>query len=105
MFRGKTKPHAYTWLIWTITLGTAMAGLFRGHGGCVALPIGSGTFLVFVTFLLSFKYGTKNITRSDAVTLIAALGAVVVWWQLKNPLAAVLMVSLIDVIGYIPSVR
>lgn len=33
IFRRKTKPHTYTWLIWTITQGTAVAGLWYGGGG------------------------------------------------------------------------
>jgi hypothetical protein len=61
--------------------------------------------LVAVVFLLSFKYGTKNITRSDTGILVLALLAVVVWWQTNNPLYAVLMVTVIDALGYIPTLR
>lgn len=105
MFLKKTKPHAYTWLIWSITQGTAVAGLWYGHGGWGAMTLAIGTLFVFLVFLLSFKYGTRNITKSDTVILIAALLAIVVWWQLRNPLLAVIMVSVIDVIGYTPSLR
>ncbi len=56
-------------------------------------------------FLLSLKYGTKNITKGDTVVLIAAFLAIIVWWQLHNPLLAVFMVSAIDVLGYLPSFR
>lgn len=33
IFRKRTKPHAYTWLIWSVTYGTALAGLWYGKGG------------------------------------------------------------------------
>lgn len=105
IFLKKTKPHAYTWLIWTITQSTALAGLWYGKGGWGVLPLLIGTFLVFFVFLLSFKYGTRNITKGDTLVLIAALLAIVVWWQLHSPLLAVLMVSAIDVLGYLPSFR
>lgn len=105
IFRKKTKPHAYTWLIWTITQGTAVAGLWYGHGGWGAVTLAIGTLFVFLVFLLSLKYGSRNITKSDTIVLIAALLAIVVWWQLHNPLLAVLMVSIIDVLGYVPSFR
>ena len=105
MFRGKTKPHAYTWLVWTITQGTAIAGLIYGDGGWGAVALIVGTAFVFLIFLLSFKYGTRNITKGDTIVLIAALSAIVVWWQLESPLLAVFMVSIIDVLGYIPSFR
>ncbi len=105
IFLKKTKPHAYTWLIWTITQGTAVAGLWYGNGGWGILPLFIGTIFVFLVFLLSLKYGTRNITKGDTVVLIAALLAIVVWWQLQAPLLAVLMVSVIDVLGYLPSFR
>jgi len=105
IFRGKTKPHAYTWLVWTITQGTAVAGLIKGKGGWGTLALIIGTAFCFLIFLLSLKYGTRNITKSDTIVLIAALSAIVVWWQLESPLLAVFMVSAIDVLGSIPSFR
>jgi hypothetical protein len=56
-----------------------------------------------MVMLLSLKYGTRNITRSDTIILILALAAVFVWVQLDNPLLAVIMVTLIDLAGYVPS--
>ena len=101
----KTKPHAYTWLIWAITQSTAVVGIWYGGGGWGALNLAVGTLLVFGVFLFSFKYGTNNITKSDTVILIAALSAIVVWWQLDKPLISIILVSVIDVFGYIPSFR
>jgi hypothetical protein len=104
-FSLKTKPHAYTWLIWAITQGTAVFGIWYGGGGWGALNLTVGTLFVIAVFLFSLKYGTKNITKSDTAILIAALSAIVVWWQLDKPLISVIMVSVIDVIGYVPSFR
>lgn len=105
IFSSKTKPHAYTWLIWTITQGTAVAGLLYGGSGLGALSLIVGLVLVFVVFLFSLKYGTKNITKSDTIILMLALMAILVWWQLHQPLISVVMVSAIDFFGYIPSFR
>lgn len=105
IFLKRTKPHAYTWLIWAITQGTATAALWYGGGSWATLSLLVGTTLVIFVFFLSLKYGTKNITKSDTVVLILALLAIVVWWQLGNPLLAVLMVSAIDGLGYIPTYR
>lgn len=105
IFSIKTKPHLYTWLIWGITQGTATLALLKGGGKIGAISLLIGTILVAVIFFLSFKYGTKNITKSDTLALIFALLAILVWWQLDNPILAVLMVSLIDMLGYIPTLR
>jgi len=103
--RKKTRPHAYTWLIWLLTQGTAVAGIWYGGGGLGAIALTIGVFFVGIVFLFSLWYGTRNIKRSDTVVLLAAIAAILVWWQLDNPLLAVLMVSVIDVLGYIPSWR
>jgi len=105
IFAGKTKPHLYTWLVWSITFGTAALAAWHGGGNYGALSMSIGAVLVFLVFLLSFKYGTKNITLSDTIVLIAALIAVFVWWGLSNPFLAVLFVSIIDGLGYIPTFR
>ena len=105
ILRKNTKPHAYTWLIWSITQGTALAGLIFGKAGLGSLAWSIGEVFVVAIFFLTLKFGTKNITRKDTVVLFLALSAVVVWWQLHNPLLAVVMVTVIDLSGYFPSFR
>lgn len=105
IFAGKTKPHLYTWLIWGITQTTATVALLYGGGKFGSISLIIGVILVLSTLLLSFKYGTKNITKSDKIILALALLAIVVWWQLESPLLALFMVSAIDGIGYIPTIR
>lgn len=101
----RTEPHAYTWIIWAITQTTAGAASLYGGGGWGAKLLFLGGILCFVIFLLSLKYGTKNITKSDTIVLIAAISAIFVWWQLNQPLIAVIMITLIDFIGYFPTFR
>lgn len=105
IFLKKTKPHLYTWLIWVITQGTAAAALLYGGGKFGSILLIAGTILVFIIFLLSFKYGTKNITNSDKVILALALFAIFIWWQLDNALIAVIMVSAIDAVACVPTIR
>ena len=71
----------------------------------IATIIGVAAFFLYLKDTFSLKYGTKNITKSDTIVLIVALFAIVVWWQLGQPLISVIMVSAIDVIGYVPSFR
>ena len=105
IFVKKTKPHLYTWIIWAITQGTATVALLYGGGKFGSLGLIVGTVLVVVIAFLSLKYGTTNITRSDTIALLFALVAIVVWWQLDNPLISVFMISAIDGLGYIPTFR
>ncbi|HVY68223.1 MAG TPA: hypothetical protein VHA30_05000 [Patescibacteria group bacterium] len=105
IFRGRTRPHTFSWLIWIITLGTGLAGVLRGGGGWTILSMGTSILLECVVLLLSLRYGRKNITWFDTAVLLLALAAILVWRQLQNPYLAVIMVSAIDFLGYLPSYR
>ncbi|MFC1615812.1 hypothetical protein ACFL21_01615 [Patescibacteria group bacterium] len=102
---GKTRPHAFTWLIWMITSGVAVTGLWFGGGGIGSIPSTISLIFVAAVFLVSLRFGKKDIKRSDIIALIAALSAIFIWWQLDSPVLAVVLVSIIDVIGYIPTFR
>lgn len=101
----QTTPHVFTWLIWIITQGTATAGIWFGNGGVGAIGLTTGTFLVVIIFFMSLRNGKKDITKSDIVVLAIALSAIMIWWLLNNPVLAVLLVSVINVIGFIPTFR
>lgn len=105
IFTGRTRPHIYTWIIWALTQGTASVALLYGGGGIAGLNIILSTVLEVVVVIFAFRWGTKNITRSDTIVLVLALLAIIVWWQLHNPYLAVAMVSGIDAFGYIPTIR
>src|SRR6267154_611140 len=79
MLQGKTKPHAYTWLIWVLTQSTAVAGIIYGGGNYGAISLAINLIMLAVVFILSFKYGTTDISRSDTIVLVVALCAIVVW--------------------------
>lgn len=105
VWKKKTKPNLFTWLIWAITQGTATAGLIFGGGGIGSIPMILSVGSTLLVIALSIRSGSKNIHKSDVFIFLVALSAIFVWWQLDNPLIAVLMVSGIDGIGYIPTFR
>jgi hypothetical protein len=105
IFTHKTKPHTYTWLIWAMTQGVAVAAIWVGGGSFGAVSLTIGEIFVLLIFLLSFKYGVNNITKKDKVVLLIALLAIVIWVFTKNPLYSVLLVSGIDLVGYVPTFR
>lgn len=105
LLKKQIEPHVFTWLIWAITQGIATLGILKGEGGIGAYVLMITTSLTFLVFLLSLKNGKKNITRYDVFVLIAACLAMGIWIFLKNPLLAVIWVSIIDILGYIPTFR
>lgn len=105
IFKRKTQPHIYSWLVWTIIQGVGVMAMIKGGASFGALALGIGTFFCFFIFLLSFKYGTKNITKLDTFLLIAALITTIYWIVQKDPLLSVFLVTIIDFIAFLPTYR
>jgi hypothetical protein len=105
IFLKKTQPHAYSWLVWTLLQVTGTLAGFKDGGGYGTWAIGVGSLFCFLIFLLSFKYGTKNISSFDFLCLLACLVAILFYIKLDNPLWSVLVVTIIDFIGFLPTYR
>lgn len=105
IFKRKTEPHMYSWLIWTILQGVGVAAQLKDGAGYGAWALAIGAFFCFAIFLLSFKYGTKNISTFDFACLVAALCALGVYFFVQNPLWATLLVALVDFVGFLPTFR
>ncbi|HEY0964818.1 MAG TPA: hypothetical protein VGE31_03405 [Candidatus Paceibacterota bacterium] len=102
----QTKPHAYTWIMWSVTQIIATIGILEGQGGMfAALTIGAGAVLSIVTLILTFPYGTRNVTVFDTVALSIGCVALFFWWRLDHPAIAITLVSLIDGVGFLPTYR
>jgi hypothetical protein len=105
MLSGKTKPHAFTWLIWFLTVGIS-AAVAAVSGAWVSAIVNGITAFVCLGFgVLALRYGEKNITRGDWAALLSALAIIPLWVVTRQPLLAAVLVSLIDGIGYIPTFR
>jgi hypothetical protein len=105
IFKGKTKPHIYSWLLWSIIQSVGVLAMIKGGANWGALGLGIGTLFCIFIFLLSFKYGTKNITKIDTFLLIAALITIVIWLTQEDPVWSVILVTLIDFIAFVPTYR
>ena len=78
-------------------------GWRRAGYGAWALAVGA--FFCGVIFLLSFKYGTKNISKFDIFCLIASLCALGVFLFIENPAWTSVVVASVDFIGFLPTFR
>jgi hypothetical protein len=105
IFKKKTEPHMYSWLIWTIIQVVGVMAQLKGGAGYGSWALAVGSFFCFTIFLLSFKYGTKNISKFDIFCLIASLFAILVYINIDNPVWAIITVVIIDSIGYMPTFR
>jgi hypothetical protein len=105
IFARKTTPHIYSWLVWAILQMTAAVAILQQNSFYSALGV-IGLGLVSLTvFILSFKYGTKNITSFDTACLIGAFITIGIWIFTNNATISIILVTIIDFIGFLPTYR
>lgn len=105
ILRKKTKPHAISWLIWTIVGGVAFFGQQSDSAGPGSWVIGTVAVICFAIFLLSIFRGENEIRKFDWTCLACSLCAVPLWIVTDSPLLSVLLVTTIDATGFLPTFR
>jgi len=105
IFRGLTKPHVFSWFIWSLLVGITFLIQVAEGGGVGAWVTGIEALCCAAVTIFAYTRGEKNITRSDWICFVLALFAIVLWRLADQPLAAVILVLVADMLGYIPTLR
>lgn len=103
--RGNTKPNFYTWLIWGMVMGIAATAQFEGGAGAGAWITLVGGALAFTRAMAALWVGEVQTTKSDQVCLLACMMAIVIWRLSGSALAAIIIVTLIDLAAFYPAAR
>lgn len=106
ILKKQTKPHIYSWFVWTLD-AFIIFGLQVTHGaGLGAYVTLAAALLGFTVFILTiFNKGKRDITVSDTVFFVIALIALVLWFFAKQPVISAILITAVDVIGFLPTVR
>ena len=106
ILQGKIKPHTFTWVIWAISTLIVFAAQVVSNAAAGSWAVGlSGFIALFIAILAHYKAGDDDITKSDWLFLFAALSAMPLWYLTSDPLWAVVIITVIDVIAYAPTMR
>lgn len=105
IFANKTKPHAFSWLVWAALTGIAFFAQLSDHAGPGAWVTATTAAISVVIFLLAIKKGEKNITLSDKLNLLGAAVALGLWFITSNPLLSVILITVVDFLGFVPTIR
>jgi len=105
MVRGRIRPHAFTWLVWTVTTLIAFVGQLVGGGGIGAAAAGASSLVGLVICGYAFWRGDRSYTRLDWLCLAGAGVALVAWAFSGSPVTAVVLIALVDAIGAVPTIR
>jgi hypothetical protein len=107
IFLGNTKPHLYTWLIWSIVTVIAFLGQLKTGGGPGSWATGVSAIITIAVTIFCFfgSYSNKDITNFDKICLFFALCAILPWILVNSILWSVIFASFIDIIGFLPTMR
>ncbi|MBP6925756.1 MAG: endonuclease/exonuclease/phosphatase family protein [Candidatus Pacebacteria bacterium] len=103
--KGSTRPHIFSYLLWLIIISLNFALQINSGGGFGAWVTFFTAFVVFIVFVLSFKNGKKDIRKVDFIFLALALMTIPLWLIAKQPILSVILLSTIDMFGFIPTIR
>ena len=103
---GRTKPHAFSWIIWALGTFVVFLAQLADRGGSGAWPIGvSGLITAYIAALAYWNRSDTSITRADWIFLGIAVAALPCWLLTSNPLLAVVLLTGVDLAGFGPTFR
>lgn len=105
VIKGRAKPHPYTWLVWTIVSCIVFFGQVAKGAGVGAIPTAASEIFTVIIFLFSLKYGFKGVTKTDTLFLSLAIIGLIPWVLTNDPTWSVIIAVVIDLIGFIPTLR
>src|SRR6185369_15973247 len=88
----KTRPHAYSWLVWAALAVVGFGIQVQGKGGPGAWLLGLTVVATVLIFVLSLRYGHKDIQIADKISLFVAAIAFVFWVVTNQPLTAAVLI-------------
>ncbi len=105
IFRGRTKPHVFTWFIFSLLLSITFFIQIAEGGGAGAWTTGIEAICCLTIAGLALNRGEKDIKHLDWFCFVAALIAIVLWLLANQPLLAIIFVICADALGFIPTFR
>jgi len=105
VLRNRTKPHLFSWGVWTLLMGIVFFAQMEKGAGAGGWVTGFSAAACLVIAILSITRGEKHITRSDWLALVGALITIPVWRITHDPLWAVILATAIDAMAYYPTFR
>ena len=106
ILQGNIKPHVFSWVIWGTTTFVVFLAQLKAQGGVGAWPIGvSGAITILIAISAYVKRADVAITKIDWLFFISALASLPLWYLTANPAWAVVVLTIVDLLGFGPTIR
>ncbi len=105
IYRGLTKPHPFSWLIWGLLDSTVFAAQVVKGAGAGSWATAVTLIFTFIIAIISFGRGEKRITALDWWCFAGGILGIAAWVFTNDPLSAVILVTVTNAAAMIPTMR
>lgn len=105
IFRGHTKPHTFSWLIFGILAANGFVAQVHGHGGIGTWATGLTSLASLSIFGLAIFKGDNQPTRMDWVLLAVALVGFTLLFVITNKDLALCITLITVCIGFAMTIK
>lgn len=103
--KGETKPHFFTWIVWSIVMWITFAIQLENGAGVGSWGLGVAASASSIVACVAFLQKQIIYTRLDWISLFFAGISLVLWLIYDQPLLSLLLLIAIDFFAYIPTFR
>jgi hypothetical protein len=100
MFAGKTKPHAFSWLIWGLLAGNGFFAQISAHAGIGAWATGMTSVACLLIFVIAIFRGDTKLTRLDWALLLMALVSFGLLFVIEDKTVALCVTLFATLLGF-----
>jgi len=105
LLRGVTKPHIFSWLVWSIVTSIIFALQISAGAGVASFVTLAVAVISLAIFLIGLRNGHKMIKAIDVLFLVLALLTIPLWLISDRPVLSMILLSTIDMLGFAPTIR
>jgi hypothetical protein len=105
IYKGRTKPHIFTWLLWGLISCIVFTAQLLEGAGAGAWLTGVNGIACLVVMLCAFRQKERHVDHVDVVLLVLALMAIPIWLMTHTPLWSVVLLCAINLLSFLPTIR
>lgn len=105
IIKNKTRPHSFTFLIWSIILSINFCAQVVSGVGISSILLGTNLLACVFIFVCCLLKGYTEHDTKDIISLALGALAIAIWLITKHPLYSVILSCIIDLFAFIPSFR
>jgi hypothetical protein len=106
MYKGRVKPHAFSWFVWGLLTAIAFAAQVADHAAEGSWVTGiTAAMCLAVAAWAWLRWRLSQITTIDWYCFGVALAAMPLWLLAGTPLYSVILITVIDLLAYVPTFR